>query len=135
MDIVKETVAFVHTEIAETQYQTIITNGKHTIIADEPPSLNGSDTGMNPFSLLLASLGSCTAITLRMYADRKNWIVRHIDVDLKLFKVEGGTLIERHLKFEGDLTEEQKKRLIQIADLCPVHKILVGNIMIETKTD
>jgi putative redox protein len=132
MEIAKETVASVHTEITETQYQTQVTNGKHTIIADEPPAVGGSDTGLSPFELLLSSLGSCTAITLRMYANRKQWKISKIDVDLELFKVEGGTLINRSLRFEGELTDEQKKRMEQIADLCPVHKMLVGNMMIET---
>jgi putative redox protein len=132
MEIVKETVASVHTEITESQYQTQVTNGKHSIIADEPPEVGGSDTGLSPFELLLSSLGSCTAITLRMYANRKQWKISKIDVDLELFKVEGGTLIKRSLRFEGELTNEQKKRLEQIADLCPVHKMLVGNMMIET---
>jgi putative redox protein len=132
MEIAKETVASVHTEITETQYQTKVTNGKHTIIADEPPAVGGSDTGLSPFELLLSSLGSCTAITLRMYANRKQWKISKIDVDLELFKVEGGTLINRSLRFEGELTDEQKKRMEQIADLCPVHKMLVGNMMIET---
>jgi len=118
--------------ISHTQYQTIITSGKHTIVADEPEDKEGLDMGMDPDTLLLASLSSCTAITLQMYINRKMWIVEEITVDLQLFTVEGGSLIKSDIKFKGDLTNEQKKRLEHIANVCPVHKILTGNIIIET---
>lgn len=118
--------------ISQTQYQTIITSGKHAIIADEPEDKEGSDTGMSPNELLLASLSSCTAITLQMYINRKMWIVDEITVDLQLFAVENGTLIKSNINFKGDLTAEQRQRLEHIANVCPVHKILTGNISIET---
>ncbi|GAB2689354.1 OsmC family protein [Mucilaginibacter koreensis] len=119
--------------MARTQYQTIVSSGHHTLIADEPESMQGTDTGMAPFGLLLASLGSCTSITLRMYIERKMWIVDEILIDLAIYKVEGGTLITRNIEVKGNVTEEQKKRLEQIADACPIHKVLVGNVMVETK--
>lgn len=118
--------------ISNTQYQTTITSGKHTIIADEPEDKEGSDTGMNPFELLLASLSSCTAITLQMYINRKMWIVEGITIDMQMFPTETGTFIKSSISFKGDLTDEQKKRLEHIAEVCPVHKILTGNISIET---
>jgi len=120
-------------QMARTQYQTQVSSGNHTIIVDEPAALQGADTGMAPMGLLLASLGSCTSITLRMYINRKMWIVDEIHIDLALYKVQGGTKITRKIDFKGELTAEQKKRLEQIADACPVHKILVGAVMIETK--
>lgn len=120
-------------QMARTQYQTLISSGHHTIIADEPESLEGTDTGMSPFGLLLAALGSCTSITLRMYINRKMWIVDEINIDLAIHKVPGGNLISRSIELKGDLTREQKKRLEQIADACPVHKLLVGSVMVETK--
>ncbi|WP_462265454.1 OsmC family protein [Mucilaginibacter sp.] len=120
-------------QMARTQYQTLISSGHHTLIADEPESLNGSDTGMSPFGLLLAGLGSCTSITLRMYINRKMWIVDEINIDLAIYKVQGGNLITRNIELKGDLTEEQRKRLEQIADACPVHKLLVGAVMVETR--
>jgi putative redox protein len=132
INLKKESVATAVAQIARTKYQTIVTSQNHTIVADEPATLNGTDTGMNPYSLLLASLSSCTVITLRMYIDRKMWIVDEITVNVEIFKVEGGTLIERQLSFNGELNDEQKQRLVQIADACPIHKLLVGNIMIET---
>lgn len=118
--------------IAHASYQTIITSGNHTIIADEPADQGGTDSGMSPYNLLLASLASCTAITLRMYIDRKMWVVDNIAVNLQLFKNKQGVLIESQLDFTGNLTNEQKKRLITIADACPIHKILAGNIIINT---
>ena len=118
--------------IAHTSYQTIISSGNHTVIADEPTGQGGADTGMSPYNLLLASLASCTAITLRMYIDRKMWVVDDIAVNLQLFKNKQGVLIESQLEFKGELNDEQKKRLITIADACPIHKILVGNIVINT---
>lgn len=118
--------------ITRTRYQTIISSGKHSIIADEPEDKEGTDTGMTPNELLLASLSSCTAITLQMYINRKMWAVDEITVNLQLFIVEAGTLIKSSIEFKGDLIDEQKKRLAYIADVCPVHKILTGNIVIET---
>lgn len=118
--------------IAHTQYQTTVTSGNHTILADEPAEINGTDTGMSPYNLLLASLASCTAITLRMYIDRKMWIVDEITVNLNMFKNQAGIQIESKLTFKGELTAEQRKRLITIADACPIHKILAGNIVINT---
>lgn len=118
--------------IAHAKYQTIVTSDDHTIIADEPIEIGGTNTGMSPYNLLLASLASCTAITLRMYIDRKMWIVDEITVNLNMFKNQSGILIESKLTFKGELNEEQRKRLITIADACPIHKILVGNIVINT---
>jgi putative redox protein len=80
--------------ITHTQYQTIVSSGKHAIIADEPADVEGTDTGMSPNELLLASLSSCTAITLQMYINRKMWIVEEIVVDLELFAADQGTLIK-----------------------------------------
>jgi putative redox protein len=116
--------------ITHAKYQTTITSGNHTIIADEPVDVGGEDTGMSPYSLLLASLASCTAITLRMYIDRKMWVVDEITINLELFKNPNGVQIESKLAFKGVLTNEQTKRLVTIADACPIHKILVGNIAV-----
>jgi len=118
--------------IGREHYQTTITSAGHTLIADEPESSMGTDLGMNPYSLLLSSLGSCTAITLRMYADRKMWIVNSIYVKLDLYRVNSDTIIERKLSFTGNLTEEQTNRLINIANSCPIHQILTGNVDIKT---
>lgn len=118
--------------IARTQYQTIVNSGGHAIVADEPVKADGTDTGMNPFSLLLASLASCTVITLRMYINRKMWPIDEIKADIEMFKTVSGTQIETKLSFKGEISDEQRDRLLKIADACPVHKILVGSISINT---
>ena len=132
MDPIKQSVETANARIGTIAYKTIITSDGHTLIADEPEGLAGGNTGMNPYSLLLASLGSCTAITLRMYIDRKMWVVEQVDVKLELFKTEKGVLIERRLSFIGELSDEQKTRLVQISNACPIHKILIDSIEIET---
>lgn len=119
-------------KIGRLKYQTIVTSGGHTIVSDEPVADGGADTGMKPFGLLLASLASCTVITLRMYIDRKMWMVDEISVQLELFKSSEGVDIRSHLSFEGELTDDQRKRLITIANACPVHKLLVGKVAIHT---
>lgn len=118
--------------ISHTQYQTVITSGKHSIISDEPIENDGTDTGMDPIVLLLASLSACTAITLQMYINRKMWIIDEITVDIQLYSVENGTQIKSSIDCKGNLTDEQRKRIKYIADVCPVHKILSGPIHIET---
>lgn len=113
-------------------YRTRVTAGRHIIITDEPISSGGSDEGMDPFELLLASIGSCTAITLRMYADRKAWPLETIKIDLTIEQKadRSETSITKDLLLEGTLTEEQKKRLMIIADKCPVHQVLTHPIHI-----
>lgn len=133
MNLQAEKITQAKVQMGRTQYQTQVSTGSHTITVDEPASREGTDTGMTPMDLLLASLGSCTSITLRMYINRKMWVVDEINIDLQLYKVSGGTMITRDISFKGMLTDEQKKRLEQIADACPVHKMLVGSIMVETK--
>jgi putative redox protein len=132
MDTDKTSIAKARAQIGRQRYQTVATSGNHSIIVDEPPELEGSDTGMNPFGLLLSSLGSCTVITLRMYIDRKMWVVDEISAELEVFDIADGHLIETRLNFKGELTAEQIKRLLQIADACPIHKLLAGNIKLQT---
>ncbi|TSD66834.1 OsmC family protein [Inquilinus sp. KBS0705] len=128
----KDSIASASGKIGRDQYHTVITSGKHTVNADEPEDKGGTDKAMNPFELLLASLGSCTVITLRMYINRKMWAIDAINVNLELFKTATGVFIETKLHFTGEITDEQRKRLITIADACPVHKLLIGNVVIDT---
>lgn len=132
MDLQFKPVVSAEAQIKRVHYQTTIRSANHTIIADEPESLMGTDTGMNPYSLLLSSLGSCTAITLRMYIDRKQWPVDEVLVKLDLYKTDTETLINRHITFTADITDEQQQRLLAIANSCPIHKILTGHINIIT---
>jgi putative redox protein len=128
----KEFVVDASAVIGRVQYQTIVKSGNHSIIVDEPVTDGGMDSGMTPYNLLLASLASCTVITLRMYINRKMWVIDEIRVKLELFKTPEGIFIDSKLEFSGELTDAQRARLITIADACPIHKILVGNIAINT---
>ncbi len=116
-----------------------VTAGSHTLVADEPVEVpDGHDDGMTPYDLLLAGLGACTSMTLRMYAKRKQLNLRHIAVELKHDKVHASDCetcedqtqkidrIVRHIRIDGDLTEKQRARLLQIADMCPVHRTLTN---------
>lgn len=126
-------------------YATTAFAGDHQIVSDEPLELGGTNKGPTSHQILLSALGTCTAVTLRMYADRKGWPIKKIHVHLHLEKFEelSGdaekptkeeiTKITRRIEFEGDLTEEQINRLITISDKCPVHKTLSGKIIIENK--
>lgn len=128
----REPVTSVHTQIDRSHFRTVVKIDNHTLISDEPVAVGGMNEGPDPKGLFLASLGSCTAITLRMYIDRKMWVVDTITIDLQLLQIDGVTSIETQLNFKGELSDEQKKSLVQIADACPVHKMLSGKISIET---
>jgi putative redox protein len=110
----------------------VVDDGKHTWLADEPESLGGGDRGPTPVSLLLSSLGACTSITLKMYAQRKGWPLADVRVTLAIETGEAGTSIDRQIVLEGDLSDEQRERLLQIANACPVHKILTHSITIRS---
>lgn len=126
-------------------YQTEIKVNEHRLIADEPIAIGGADTGPNPYGYLVAALGACTSITLRMYADRKGWPLDSTVVRLKHEKVHADDCrecetqsrqvdsIEREIELVGALSEEQRKRLLQIADRCPVHHTLQSKVHIETR--
>jgi len=123
------------TELDRSRYKTKVYAGGHFIYADEPTELGGTDEGMNPGALLLASLGSCTAITIRMYADRKEIPLETIKIELAICKEEEmskETTISRKIEFTGNLTDEHRQRLMIIADKCPIHKLLSNPIKILT---
>jgi putative redox protein len=113
-------------------FPTTIQARTHVLQADEAFEKGGSDTGPEPFELLLGSLGACTAITIRMYARRKGWAVHRIDVHLG-FDPDQPSLVHMTVTCEGDLTEEQRTRLLQIGQACPVHKALGAGLMIATE--
>ena len=104
----------------------------HRIRSDEETAKGGDDSGASPHELLLAALGSCTAMTLKVYAERKGWPLRGVHVSLDGAHIESGFAISRKVSIEGDLDAEQRQRLLEIADKCPVHKTLIGEIAINT---
>jgi putative redox protein len=118
--------------IGKDRFRTEITTGRKSIIADEPDELGGTDLGPAPGEFLMISLASCTAITLRMYADRKNWPVEKITVEVNFEKVDNKTIFSREILLQGQLDDEQRNRLVQIANACPVHKTLTNPIEIKT---
>jgi len=124
------------TELDRSTYKTKIYAGGHFIYADEPEDLGGTDEGMPPAALLLASLGSCTAITLRMYADRKHIPLDSIKIHLSISRedqLDEGKTINVKLELNGELSTEQINRLVQISEKCPIHKILSNPIRIATE--
>lgn len=110
--------------------------GRYTLTADEPASVGGDDSGPGPYDLLAAALGACTSMTMRMYAERKGWPVDRVTVRLHHDKVHAKDCvdcesepkkidrIERTIRIEGPLDAEQRQRLLEIADKCPVHQTL-----------
>ena len=119
--------------------------GQHTLIVDEPAGV-GDDLGPTPYDLLLAALGACTAMTLRLYADRKGWPLEHVSVHLAYDRVHAvdtrdcdkpGRIehIESIVSLRGPLDGEQRQRLLEIAERCPVHRTLMAEKRIGTRLD
>jgi putative redox protein len=121
--------------------------GRHVLSADEPFAAGGTDIGPGPYEYLLAALGACTSMTLRMYARHKGWGVGRITVDLAHNRVYAEDCaecekndtkldrIKRMIRIEGDLDDDKRRRLLEIADKCPVHRTLTSKIQIETSLD
>lgn len=133
-------------ETGQGKFQNAVSvGGRHVLIADEPSDVGGTDTGPGPYDFLLTALGACTAMTIRMYADLKKLPLTKVRVTLKHDKIHAedcadcettvGKLdrIVRDLHFEGDLSDEQKAKLLEIADKCPVHKTLHSKIVEESR--
>lgn len=119
---------------AEGSYTCDINAGKHQMVADEPVPLGGDDLGAAPYQYLKAALGSCTAMTLRMYAERKKWPLTNVVVTLRHSRdANKQSVFERDIQLAGDLTADQRERLLDIADRCPVHKTLSNGATILSK--
>ena len=123
----------------------VISVGRHELFADEPKASGSHDEGPDPYELLLSALGSCTSMTLRMYADRKKWPLKEIRVALTHSKNYPNDClnceqpaamldrIDRRITLTGELSAEQRQRLLEIANLCPVHKTLTSRVDIQTE--
>lgn len=128
-----EEIISVKAQLAHSAYKTTLSNGRTEIIADEPPAKGGTDLGPTPHELLAMSLASCTAITLRMYTQTKNWDVGEITVQVDINREEGVATFNRNIQFTNLISEEMYKRILIIADKCPVHKTLSGVIKIKSE--
>ncbi len=132
-------------EAGEGRFAQLISTGRHRLRADEPAAVGGDDSGPGPYDLLLAALGACTSMTLRLYAEQKKWPLEHVGVELKHDKVHAtdcaecetreGKIdrIERVLTLEGNLDQAQRARLLEIANKCPVHRTLHSEVWISTR--
>jgi putative redox protein len=127
------------------KYAQIVSVGPHTLQADEPTDYGGNDLGPNPYEYLLAALGACTSMTVQMYAERKGWPLRGVQLSLAYARVHAEDCAECETKvgmvdridleiaFSGDLTDEQQRKLLEIANKCPVHRTLVSQAHIATR--
>ena len=120
----------------------------HRWLADEPKRMGGDNLGPDPYEHLLAALGTCTSMTIRMYANRKSWPLTDVVIDLSHDRIHAkdceecedlpeGSMLEilaRRIRLEGDLDAEQRQRLMEIADRCPVHRTLEGQLEIRTES-
>lgn len=132
-------------ESGEGLLKQYLLDGRHRLVADEPPQLGGSDAGPNPYELLLMSLGACTAMTLRLYARRKQWPLERIAVRLGHQRIHAEDCaecetrvgfidrIEREIDLAGPLDAAQRQRLLEIADMCPVHRTLTSEIDLRSR--
>jgi len=129
-----ETPTLVVTVEGEKGYAQSIRAGRHTLTSDEPVARGGTDTGPTPTGLYLSSLGACTAITLRMYADRKGWELGSIRVRCTLFhREETRSRIEREITLSAPLPPEQKAKLLEVAGRTPVTKLVMDGVELETR--
>lgn len=138
----EDAVGWVSARVGRSGFRADLRARSHRFIADEPIALAGTDRGPTPYELLLGALGSCTAMTLRMYADRKGWPLEGVQVRLRPAPPHapdceacetndvGPTRIERELHLVGALSEEQRAKLAQIADRCPVKQVLARGVQI-----
>jgi putative redox protein len=116
----------------EGKFQQYVLAGPHRGLADEPQDVGGDDTGPGPFEHVLAGLGACTSMTVKMYADRKGIALTRVEVVVSAEKGADGYLLKRSIRLEGQLSAEERARLLDIANKCPVHKMLTGKIEIQS---
>ncbi len=119
-----------------TPWRADITDGTHRWHADEPASVGGADTGPNPMQMICGALGACTVITVQMYAARKQWPLTGVEVTVvknpRGKPADGATELDRQIRLSGELSAEQRARLLEVANKCPTHKLLAGTVRIAT---
>lgn len=135
-------------EVEETltgRYMQSMRSGRHVLSADEPESVGGNDAGPGPYEYVLMGLGACTGMTIRLYAERKQLPLKHVRVRLEHHKIHAEDCsdcetregkvdeITREIILEGELTDEQRQKLLEIANRCPVHRTLTSEIKVRTK--
>lgn len=122
---------FVHKAPVGRIAQNVEVDG-HLIVSDGSLAENGEDIGPNPHALLDSALGACTALTLKLYAERKGWPLENADVRIRHEETPGHYRLRREIVLEGKLDAEQRARLLEIANKCPIHRVLTGEISIDT---
>ncbi len=137
----------VHIHLGDQKYKTVMTAGNHELISDEPENVGGKDEGPDPYDYLLMALGSCSVITMKMYAERKKWPVEDIYVEVRQYKAHAEDCkdcddpkaridkIEKEITVKGDLSDEQVQRLLEISKKCPVHKTLLSEVVIDSEIE
>jgi uncharacterized OsmC-like protein len=114
------------------RFRQTVRVGRHVLVADEEVAAGGDDEGIAPHEWILAGLGACTSMTIKMYADRKGWPLDSVQVKVAGDRVDGAFVMTRNVLVTGKLTGEQSARLLEVANKCPVHRSLTGPIRIET---
>ncbi len=114
-------------------YQFRVSAGQHTLIADVGRELQGDDSGPDPHQLIEAALAVCTAQTVTMYAERKQWPLQGVHVAVSVESAAAGSHFQRRIELHGELTTEQRQRLLEIANKCPIHRLLTGPIAVHSE--
>ncbi|GIZ15675.1 OsmC family protein [Capnocytophaga catalasegens] len=127
--------AKVKATLENTNYYTEVIAGQNTLITDEPTELGGEGKGFSPLEILATSLASCTAVTLKMYADRKEWDLGKIEINVSVEndKIAQKAIFNRQIGFSNTLDNKQQDRLLKVAESCPIHKLLHGEIEVKTE--
>jgi putative redox protein len=144
-EIAVEAGTVVVSETGDGAFTQQLLDGRHRLLADEPVSAGGKDLGPGPYELLLMALGACTSMTVRLYANRKQWPLQRVTVRLKHTRsypkdckeCESKPVmldhVDREIEFAGDLSDEQRTKLLEIAEKCPVHRTLSQRVEIATR--